>query len=90
MPQRVYQRDVVMTGDWVALASESTVLNWVVISCPSENAANVTIRDKDHTENSKVWVPGEWHRFEHFDLATLEASGEADDTVSLVGQAGGL
>jgi len=90
MPQRVYQRDVAMTGDWVALASESTVLSWAVISCHTGNAADVIIRDKTHTENTKVWVPGESYKFEHLDLATIEAKGQANDTVGIVGQLGGL
>jgi len=55
----------------------------VTLACPPTNAGNVVFLGDDGSE--VAWLPGEWHRFERIDLATVQIKGVAGDVVSVVG-----
>ncbi len=78
----VIARKVELTTSWQALADETTVAS-VTITAPTYNAGHVIL--KGDTSDEVPLEPGEWHKFEHVNLAAIEVKGTAGDIVTVVG-----
>jgi hypothetical protein len=78
-----YTDTIDVTAVATPLSASRRVLR-CTISCPPGNAGNVTFTDPEG--NTAAWIPGEWHAFEAINLADLNVSGTAGDTVTIVGE----
>ena len=78
----IIARKVVLTTSWQALAAEKTVAS-VTVTAPTVNAGNVLLYGD--TGHEVPLQPGEWHEFEHVDLADIQVKGTAGDIVTVVG-----
>ena len=78
----VIMRKIDVTGSYAPLA-DSDVVASVTISTPPTNAANVLFKCADGSD--VPWVPGEWHDFQHVNLAEIEIKGTPGDVVTVIG-----
>jgi len=81
MANNVIMRTVAVTDVWQPLASERTICS-VTISTPPTNGGTVLF---DAEGQVVFWVPGEWHEFQHIDLATIKIAGNFSDSVTIIG-----
>lgn len=75
-------RKITVTGSYQPLANTS-LIGSVCISCPPTNTGNVFFLGDDGSD--VPWIPGEWHDFQHIDLASVQVKGNVGDAVSVVG-----
>ncbi len=76
-------RKVEITENWKPL-NQGSLFFAGSISCPPENAADVTFEGDDGSE--VPWVPGEWHDFTLIDLSAVRVKGAAGDVVTIIGE----
>lgn len=82
MANNVVLKTIELTAEFQPLAASSLVAT-VTLSAPPGNSDSVTLRTPDGAEADIE--PGEWHTLHRVDLARIEAKGETDDTLSVVG-----
>lgn len=79
----VIMRKVVVAASFLSLTTKESEVASAEISAPPTNSGPVFFLGDDGSE--VPWVPGEYHQFQHVDLAGIKVKGNPGDLVTIVG-----
>lgn len=79
----IVMRKVTVTANFQPVTDQAIEVASVEISASPDNAGSVIFMGDDGSE--VPFVPGEYHQFQHVNLADFKVKGQPGDVVTLVG-----